>query len=312
MILSVTLNPSVDHALFVDQLRVGDTNRVKRTERDAGGKGINLSRVVAELGARTIATGFVGGGPGDYVRGVLNRQGVAHDFVEVAEDTRINFSVEDSSLGPPTTFNEPGPHIRPEELESLFAHVRKHIGEVRWMTLGGSLPPGVPADVFAQFIRLANEHGVRAALDTDGEPLKLGIEAGPVFLKPNAKECGRLLSRSIETPEQALAGAIELNARLPRTCVVIVSLGQEGAVMACDEGNFRGYSPQVEVRSTIGSGDSLIGGFLWALEEGNSVTEALRWGLACGAATATTNGSEIARKPKVLELLPQAQVERLT
>ncbi|HVT12261.1 MAG TPA: 1-phosphofructokinase [Fimbriimonadaceae bacterium] len=311
MILSVTLNPSVDHALFVDQLRVGDTNRVKRTERDAGGKGINLSRVVAELGAHTVATGFLGGGPGDYVRGVLGRQGVSHDFVEVAEDTRINFSVEDLSLGPPTTFNEPGPHIRHEELENLFAKVRGHIGEVRWMTLGGSLPPGVPADIFAQFIRLANEHRVRVALDTDGEPLKLGIEAGPVFLKPNAKECGRLLNRSIETPEQALEGAIELNARLPRTCIVIVSLGRDGAVMTCDQGYFRGYTPQVEVRSTIGSGDSLIGGFLWALEEGKPVEEALRWGLACGAATATTDGSEIARKPKVLELLPQARVERL-
>lgn len=309
MILSVTLNPSVDHALFVDQIKVGDTNRVKRTERDAGGKGINLSRVVAELGALTVATGFLGGGAGDYVKGVLDRQGVNHDFVEVCEDTRINFSVEDMSLGPPTTFNEPGPHIQPAELEDLFTHVREHLASARWMTLGGSLPPGVPSDVFAKLIRLAGEHGIRVALDTDGEPLKLGIEAGPALLKPNAKECSRLLSRKIETADEAMLGAVELFDRLPRTCMVIVSLGLDGAVLACEQGHFRGYTPQVEVRSTIGSGDSLIAGFLWALEDGRPIDEALRWGLACGAATATTDGSEIARKPKVLELLPQARVD---
>ncbi|MFI5385176.1 MAG: 1-phosphofructokinase family hexose kinase [Fimbriimonadales bacterium] len=344
MILSVTLNPSVDHALFIDELKIGDTNRVKRTERDAGGKGINLSRVVAELGRKTLATGFLGGGPGDYVKGVLDRQGVSHSFVEVKEDTRINFSVEDLSLRPPTTFNEQGPHIQTKELEQLFARVEELLqlpshppsqsppsspplqdpitpllhhsitpssssAPVRWMTLGGSLPPGVPTDCFAQLIRLAHEHGVKVALDADGEPLKLGIEAGPEFLKPNAKECSRLLSRKIVTPEEALKGAQDIYGQLPRTCIVVVSLGPDGAVMACEQGPFRGYTPQVDVRSTIGSGDSLIAGMLWAIEEGKSVEEALRWGLACGAATAMTDGSEIARRPVIDRLLQQARVE---
>lgn len=336
MILSVTLNPSVDHALFVDELKIGDTNRVKRTERDAGGKGINLSRVIAELGGKTLATGFLGGGPGDYVKGVLDRQGVSHDFIEVSEDTRINFSVEDLSLRPPTTFNEQGPHIRVEELDRLFAKVTELLStphpptsssrggseaapvgsrreeneerDFRWMTLGGSLPPGVPVDVFAQLIRIAHEHGVKVALDADGEPLKLGIEAGPEFLKPNARECSRLLGRTIETPEEALEGANAVYDQLPRTCIVVVSLGQEGAVMACDQGLFRGLTPQVDVRSTIGSGDSLIAGMLWAIEEGKAVEDALRWGLACGAATATTDGSEIARRPVIDRLLPLARV----
>lgn len=311
MILSVTLNPSVDHALFVDELRIGDTNRVKRTERDAGGKGINLSRVVAELGAKTLATGFVGGGSGDYVKGVLTRQGVEHCFIEVSGETRVNFSVEDASLRPPTTFNERGPEINEVELHLLFEKVRELIGQVRWMTLGGSLPPGVPSDTFGRLITLAREHGVRVVLDADGEPLKLGIEAGPEFLKPNSKECSRLLDRPINTPEDALKGARELCDRLARTSIVVVSLGPDGAVMACEFGTYRGYSPPVEVHSTIGSGDSLIGGMLWALDEGKPIEEALRWGLACGAATAATDGSEIARKPKILELLPSARVERM-
>ncbi|RYG85468.1 1-phosphofructokinase, partial [bacterium] len=115
MLLSVTLNPSVDHALFLTELKVGDTNRVTRTERDAGGKGINLSRVYAEMGGETIASGFLGGGTGAYVRGVLEAQGVRHDFVTTSGETRLNFSVEDESHGKPTTFNERGPEISPEE-----------------------------------------------------------------------------------------------------------------------------------------------------------------------------------------------------
>lgn len=314
MILSVTLNPSVDHALFLDELKLGDTNRIARTERDAGGKGVNLSRVVAELGAPTMATGFLGGGPGDYVRGVLDRQGVSHCFVQVQEDTRINFSVEDASGRPPTTFNERGPNVNEAELRLLFDEVRRRLPKVRWMALGGSLPPGVPVDAFADLIKIAREHGVRVALDADGEPLVHGLEAGPDFVKPNAKEASRALGHDIDTADDACAAAHELQARLHAAHshhpIVVVSLGADGAVMACRDGVFRGYSPRVEVHSTIGSGDSLIAGMLWAIEERKPLEEALRWGLACGAATAASGGSEIARRPKILELLDHSRVER--
>lgn len=314
MILSVTLNPSVDHALFLDELKLGDTNRIQRTERDAGGKGVNLSRVVAELGAPTMATGFLGGGPGDYVRGVLDRQGVSHCFVQVQEDTRINFSVEDDSGRPPTTFNERGPNVNEAELSLLFEEVRRRLPKVRWLALGGSLPPGVPVDAFASLIQLGREHGVRIALDADGDPLAHGLAAGPDFVKPNAKEAGRALGREIATAEEACEAAHELQTRLHAAHshhpIVVVSLGADGAVMACRDGVFRGISPSVEVHSTIGSGDSLIAGMLWSIEQGKPLPEALRWGLACGAATAASGGSDIARRPKILELLDHSRVER--
>lgn len=312
MILSVTLNPSVDHALFLEQLKIGDTNRVQRTERDAGGKGVNLSRVVAELGSHTLATGFLGGGPGDYIRGVLDRQGVSHCFVQVAEDTRINFSVEDRSENPPTTFNERGPTVHAEELEALVRKIEELLPDVRWMCVGGSLPPGVPADIYAKLIRLAHAKGVRVALDADGEPMKLGLDAGPDFVKPNAREASRLLGRPIENYEEAVLGAVEIRQRLmdagAKDPLVVISMGEDGAVLAAATGCLRGVSPEIEARSTIGSGDSLIAGFLWALEDGKPLDEAFRWGLACGAATALTNGSEIARKPVIDELLPMAKV----
>jgi 1-phosphofructokinase family hexose kinase len=315
MILSVTLNASVDHALFIDELKIGDTNRVRRTERDAGGKGVNLSRVVAELGAKTEATGFLGGGPGDYVRGELDRQGVSHCFIQVAGDTRINFSVEDGSGNPPTTFNEQGPEISALELESLIRRIDELLPGLHWMCIGGSLPPGVPPAIYADLTRLAHAKGVKVALDADGEPFRLGLEAAPDFIKPNAKEAGRALGRKIDTPEDAATAARALFGTLSgygaQTPIVVISLGEDGAVMATHQGLRRGLTPCVETHSTIGSGDSLIGGFLWALEQGEPLDESFRWGLACGAATAMTDGSQIGQRPDILRLLPEARVEKL-
>jgi 1-phosphofructokinase family hexose kinase len=309
MILSVTLNPCVDHALFVKRLVVGDTNRVTTTETDAGGKGVNLSRVVAELGGRTVATGFLGGGPGAYVRKVLDAQGVLHDFIEIAGDTRLNFSVEDETKSPPTTLNEAGPEIQPREWEDLKEHLSRYAASAWWVALGGSLPPGVPPDAFAELCRIAHQAGSKVLLDADGEPLRLGMEAGPDFIKPNAKEAGRLLGCDVATLDQARYAALELRRRGPG--IVVISRGAEGAVLAYEDRVFRGVSPEVKVNSTIGSGDSLLGGMLWAMGECKSPSEALFWGLAAGAATAATDGSEIARRPVVLELLPHAQVEEM-
>lgn len=309
MILSVTLNPCVDHALFVKQLCLGDTNRVLRTETDAGGKGVNLSRVVAELGGRTVATGFLGGGSGAYVRKALDAQGVLHDFVETADDTRMNFSVEDDSCAPPTTFNEPGPAITANEWEDLQKHVARYAASAWWIAMGGSLPPGVPIDAFAQLCRIAHEAGSKVLLDADGEPARRGMAAGPDFIKPNAKEAGRLLDRTITTLDEARDAALELHKRGP--AIVVLSRGADGAVLAHDGVVCSGTSPTVAVKSTIGSGDSLLGGMLWAMGESKSMEEAFSWGLAAGAATAATDGSEIARRPVVLELLPQAKIQAL-
>lgn len=315
MILTVTLNPSVDHALFVDKLCVNDTNRVRCTERDAGGKGINVARVAAELGASVFATGFLGGGPGAYIRNVLDTQNVKHDFVEVAGETRINFSVEDESCTPPTTFNEPGPTITVENFEDLRAHCRQLSQFASWVCVGGSLPPGAPPHALKILMQDCATSTCSIVLDADGEALKHGMSANPSFIKPNTKEAGRFVGRELHTDEDCIQAAQELYEHLKRKGprrdpIVVISRGEIGAVVATGGQLLVGHTPQVKVNSTIGSGDSLIGGMLWAIEEGKSMEEALRWGMAAGAATAMTGGSEIARKPVILELFPQARVER--
>ena len=312
MLLTVTLNPSVDHALFIDRLQLGDTNRVQRVERDAGGKGVNLSRVFAELGGRTTATGFLGGGAGAYVRCILDKQGVIHDFVETKGETRVNFSVEDDSETPPTTFNERGPTVTDTEWKALLEKVEGNAAGCRWAAIGGSIPPGVPIDAFRTIGTMLEARGVQVLLDADGEPLMHGLAGGPDFLKPNVKEASRLLGRPVESDEETIAAAKELYERIGGgDRIVAISRGEAGAALVCASGTYLGESPEVEAKSTIGAGDSFLGGMLWAMEEGKPMEEALRWGLAAGVATATTDGSEIARRAVIERLFPLATVRRL-
>lgn len=310
MVLTVTLNPSVDRAVFVQQLKVGDTNRVVRSETDAGGKGVNLSRVLRELGGETVATGFLGGGPGAYICKVLDDQDVPHCFVQVHGDTRTNFSVEDADQNPPTTFNEKGPEILSSDIDPLFARVKEYLPKLTWLAMGGSLPPGAPTDVFRRLTELAHEAGVKALVDADGDAMKLAMAARPDFIKPNEKEASRLLGRELSGRNDALDAAMELYQHLGGgNKIAIISRGAGGAVMACEDGEFDGITPTVEMRSTIGCGDSMLGGMLWAMGTGKGLEESFRWGLASGAATASTDGTEIARRQVVESLLPSARIE---
>ena len=314
MILTVSLNPSVDHVLFVQKLLVNDTNRVKRVESDAGGKGVNVARVAAEMGAKAFATGFIGGGPGVFVKHVLDLQGVKHDFVQVRGDTRTNFCIEEECGGPPTTLNEPGPEISDKAFQRLREYCRDLSMNASWVCFGGSLPQGAPPDAFQILLQDCRRADCSTVLDSDGEPMRLGVRAGPTFVKPNVREASRLLRRTIESTDECITAAQEIESvlkanRLGREPIVVISRGSDGAVMASGGNAYVGQSPEVQVNSTIGSGDSLIGGMLAALETGKGLEEAFHWGLAAGAATAMTDGSEIARRPVFLELLPQVRVE---
>lgn len=311
MILSVTLNPCVDKTLFVEGLRPHDTNRVVRVETDAGGKGVNLSRIVTELGGATLATGFLGGGNGATVRYVLETEGVPHEFVESAGETRANFSVE-SGDGPPTVFGAKGETVSGLEWEQFLALAARRFAEASWVAMGGSLPPGLPSETYAVLGAMARESAARWVADADGDALRHGLAAAPDLIKPNRSEAGRLVGREIESVGDALSVARQLRGQLTDAGspdpVVVVSLGAEGAVMACADGAFIGDPVEVRAVSTIGSGDSLVAAVLWANEGGLSWPEALRWGLAAGAATAMTDGTQIGQRPDIERNYERAKV----
>jgi len=314
MILTVTLNACVDHVFFVEGLRPHDTNRIVRKETDAGGKGINVARVAAELGAAVRATGFLGGPTGAEIREVLQEQGVPHEFVRTASETRQNFSVEDGSGRPPTTFNAKGDPVTGLEWESLLTKVGEMSRDAVWVVLGGSIPPGCPVEAFQILGDLAHSRHARVVIDADNEAMVHGMRAAPELIKPNVSEASRLLGRSLPGEEDIVIAARELRERLvDRGSVspwVVISRGSDGAVMAGDFGVLLGRPVPVEAKSTIGSGDSMIAGLLFGLEKGMTSEESLRWGLASGAATAVTDGTEIGRLPVIQECFQRAVVER--
>lgn len=315
MILTVTLNPCIDLLLGTSALQPYDTNRVLTREEDAGGKGTNLSRVAAELGAKTTACVLLGGGTGAHVQRVLELQGVTPAIIPTQAQTRINVSVQDGSDRPPTTFNMKGGPISGPEWQQTLRTVVDLAAGAEWVCLGGSLPEGVPIDAWRTLIGLLRDLPVRILLDADDEPLRLGLEAGPHLIKPNVNEAARLLGRPLEGLDQVAAAAAELRSRLEARGAadpaVIISMGAEGAVCVAGSGAWFAPAVPVHARSTIGSGDSLLGGLLAAFAAGHDWPEALRWGSAAGAATATTDGTEIARRGVVQELLGRATVTRI-
>jgi 1-phosphofructokinase family hexose kinase len=309
MIVTVTLNPSVDHTLFIDGLHPNDANRVRRVERDAGGKGLNLSRVYAELGGETLALGLQPHGASALIRQVLEEQGASHDFVEVPGETRVNISVEDGSGEPPTTFNEPGAPTPDGAWEAVLQRVRERAAGAAWIAVGGSIPPGIGPEAYAQLVQVAQELGVAILVDADREALKLAVDLKPDMIKPNEDEAARLLgwpSEEIrENPERALAAMKDM-AR-----IVLLTLGADGAWLEVGDQVWHAVPPKIEAKSTIGSGDSLLAGVLYAHEQGNDWGECLRLGVACGAATAMTDGSEIARRPVVESLISRVDVRKV-
>ncbi len=315
MIVTVTLNPCVDRTLFVEGLRVHDTNRVTQTEIDAGGKGLNLSRVATRLGAKTVALGFLGGEAGDYVRLRLVQEGVPERCTPIAAQTRTNVSIE-SGDGPPTTLNEPGPSILPAEFEALRAELTAQAEAGEWVVFAGSVPPSLPRTVIADLARCAHEAGCRVMVDADGEVMQHALGECLDFIKPNRSEAERLLGRSLPEIGDVAAAAQELHQRLVAQGsdlgLVVISLGADGAVMTSPRGTWHGLPIPVEARSTIGSGDSMVAGILTALTSGLSESEALRYGLAAGAATAMTSGSDIGQRADFDALLPQARVQPLS
>jgi 1-phosphofructokinase family hexose kinase len=317
-VVTVTLNPCLDSVFFVDHFRLRDTNRVLRVEQDAGGKGINISRVISKLGGKTIATGFLGGENGNRILNVLNREGTPHRFISVKGDTRMSIFVEDGE-GPPTSLSSPGPFVKSCTFESLLQELNKLLKDAAWLTVGGSIPPGLEDDAFYAIIDLARHHGCFVAVDSDGSPMLCALKAAPNLIKPNIAEAERILGRSISSIEDKIDACAELRTQLQETSephsqsyepIVILTDGEYPAVLIHRNEIYIGEPPRVHARSTVGSGDSLIGGYLWAHLEGKTTPEAFQWGLAAGAATAITNGAEICSRSMVLQLLNAVTIEK--
>lgn len=312
MILTVTLNPSLDRTIFVNRLAQHDANRIQKVQEDAGGKGINVSRIARQLDAPTVALFFSGGPTGRKVEDVLLGENVEILPIPIAAETRTNYSIEELEVEhPPTSLNDRGPNIGKQEIDRFFVDYRQLLTEASWVVLAGSAPPVLPRTIYQELLSLARTQGRPVVVDADGELLTHAMELGPDLVKPNQDEAGRLLQRPIESDDDAIRAVIELKEKLGPGKRAILSLGSKGALLATDAGLWRGVPPAIEAKSTVGSGDSLIGGFLSSLLRGDKDPVAFQWGIASGSATATSDGSELGKRNVIELLFDDVRIEQL-
>jgi 1-phosphofructokinase family hexose kinase len=309
VIVTVTLNPAIDQTLVLDRFVAGDTLRVRSSRFDAGGKGINVSRVVRELGGQTVAMGFAPGGLGRYIEQTLKSEGIECDFVHTKGETRTNITIMDETRHMQTILSDPGPETDERFVEQLLTKLRKRLKANDWLVVAGSIPPPLSPDIYAEMISMARERWVHTVLDADGPALVAGVAAKPEMVKGNRRELERLLGRHLDDEESTLEAAHILREMTIRTAVV--TRGREGAVAECDEGSWRSLAPRVRAVSAVGSGDAFLAGVVHSLSRGGRMEDALRLGVAAGTAAVLTPGTELCHRREIDVLQPRVKVQRI-
>jgi 1-phosphofructokinase/tagatose 6-phosphate kinase len=312
MIITITLNAALDKTLEVPNFTPGRRHRTVDQTTMPGGKGVNIARAIKRLGQPVIATGLAGGATGTRIVEALTDESILNDFVRTREESRTNTAVLDPTTGQHTEINERGPSISAAELE-LFRDKLLYLAKgARMCVFAGSLPRGVEPDVYGRLIRDVRKLGVATIIDTDGEPLRFAVRAEPELVSPNELEAEELVGQEFNDTHdraQAVAEMIRLGAR---EAIMTVADGCYAHVI--EDGApalHRLRIPEQEARSTIGSGDAFLAGFVSARYIGRPIVDCLRFGVACGAESTQHFGAGIVDPAKVEKLFAEVVAERL-
>jgi tagatose 6-phosphate kinase len=309
MILTVTLNTSVDKFYMLDALTPYTVMRVKEVRNTAGGKGLNVSRVAAQLGEAVTAMGFVGGHIGAYFESLVTEARIRKAFTHVASETRSCINGWDLARNLSTEYLEPGAPVSAGEVSRFLEDFKREMPGADAVTISGSMPRGVPEDCYETLIGMCRDAGKPVLLDTAGETLRRSVKARPSFVKPNAEELGQLLGYEPDGPDALASSAAELQrGGIP---TVVVSLGADGALMACDEGVFAGKPPRIKPKNTVGCGDSMVAGFAVGAVRGLPAAERLRLAVAVSAANALYMGTGGYEDGDLARLIPEVDVRRI-
>ncbi|EIP96626.1 1-phosphofructokinase [Opitutaceae bacterium TAV1] len=271
-VITVTLNPAIDRTVTVPEFAAGEVNRAVGSHDEPGGKGVNVAAALARYGRNVAATGFLGRRNLGIFQEFFDELDIAGRFVLLEGETRTGIKIVDPGSGSTTDINLPGLAPSREELAELSRRLVPGASETpgaSWYVLAGSLPPGVPVTIYADWIRALREHGAAVALDTSGEALRHAVEAGPTFVKPNIAELEALLGPGRHLPDVAavIAAARELIARYG-IGLVTVSMGAAGACFVTADEALLAKPPPIPVQSTVGAGDAMVAGVVHALGEG--------------------------------------------
>lgn len=309
MILTVTLNPAVDKTYTAGGLITGNVNRMRTAMSFAGGKGINVARVLRQYGQRVCATGFLGGYAGDFIEDTLLDKQVECQFIRVEGETRSNINIL-ADDGFVTEILEPGPLVEAEQLEEFLAVYEELIAECEIVILSGSTGRGVPEDIYKTLIERARLRGLRTMLDTSGESLRAGMEAKPYFIKPNQKELEYIVGHKLVNREDVIEAAQKIHA--DGIAHVVVSMGKNGLLYVCSGGVALYARPEnVQALNTVGCGDCVVASYAMSFMKKDKREEALRRAAAISAANATTLKSADVPFGTAEELYESITVEKL-
>lgn len=310
MLLALTPNPSIDRTLVVPHFRHAEVTRATERHDAAGGKGLNVARIARSIGLPALACGPLGGATGRQIAALAAEEGLqANWFWMSSGESRICLLINDLQQQDSLVINEPGPQMASADWDGFALLVRQQAADATGVSFSGSLMPGVAPEWFGRLVADLLSEGRTVFIDSSGAPLRVAIDLPVALIKINAHELGDVLGRQIENAEQALIAAQEVLARGPQA--VIVTLGKDGAIATDRKGAWSAQTEPISVVSPVGSGDAVLTGAAEVLLRGGSLSQALRFGVACGAANALTLGGGIVRPSDVERLLKSSQLRQL-
>lgn len=307
MILTVTLNPAVDIGYKLSNLKLDSVNRTGNCSKTAGGKGLNVSRVLVQLGEDVAATGFLGGGVGSFIRENIKQQSIQDFFLECVEETRNCIAIIHGRQQ--TEILESGPNINLNEADEFLELFRSYAKAVEIITISGSLPQGIDSHFYSKLIEIAYEKESRVLLDTSGETLKASLESEfkPYLIKPNLEELSDLVGQEIKSDEE-IVEALQ-SPLLNKIPWAVVTLGDRGAVVRYEKDIYRVKIPEVVVVNPVGSGDSVIAGFASGLSNNLPAKDAIKYGVAMGVLNAMEEKTGFVATSKIKECVESIEIE---
>lgn len=303
MIYTVTLNPSIDYIVHVEELKLGDLNRMTNDFKLPGGKGINVSRILKRIQAESTALGFLGGFTGTFIADWLTREEIKTDFTSIVEDTRINIKLKSKTE---TEINGLGPAINNEEMQEMKQALSKiSAGDI--VVLSGSTPASLRAGFYEELIQIIKDKEADFVIDTTGQDLLNALPKQPLLIKPNNHELAELFNVSFQTVEDIMPFGKRLLEDGAQN--VIISMAGDGALLFTKEGVYRSNVLKRPLKNSVGAGDSMIAGFVGTFAKSNDPVEAFKWGVACGSATAFSD--DLASEELIHELIHEVKIEKI-
>lgn len=282
MILTITLNPSIDIRYNISHFELGNVHRAEMCEKTAGGKGLNVARVIQKIGCDVLTTGLLGGKLGEDLAEKLDKQNIKNDFEKIKGETRNCINILHDNMS--SEVLESGPVITSDEWESFKKKFSDLTKTCKFISASGSLPAGLSAESYCELIKIAKDNQCKFFLDTSGDSLKQSLKAAPFFIKPNSEELEKLTGKTINSVDDAVKEAIKINKAGVE--FVAVTLGADGAILVSKDKIYTAKIPKIKVLNTVGCGDSFVAGFVSGISQNLSASEAFRLAVACSMSNA--------------------------